>query len=250
MKQTIDRYYTNQPFKFEFYEGSNAKLILEIEDLGEAATDLSGHTARIYYYNEVTDTSSYQIDSDTTDDANGEFVFDVSPSELAEDGTYKAEVVILDAGDNPFMHSYGSVVIRRSILSAGTDLIASGPKVNYAIITSYSGVASHGPYRAGDNITFSTNADGSVDIDCAAAGSGATGSKVDLVSGQDFIVVSGLGLSSAPAAVVVTVHKPVTGNFNIFGTVVEDTLSTDGFRVELSATPDSADYKLSYIIAE
>jgi hypothetical protein len=74
-----------------------------------------------------------------------------------------------------------------------------------------------------------------------------TSGSASLVSGQDFLVVTGLGLAAAPTSVTVSVSKPTSGDYNIFATVVEDTITTDGFRVELSATPDNGNYKLKYI---
>jgi hypothetical protein len=247
MRQIIDKHYDNDDFKFVFSEGSNATVLVDVQTLGDADTSLTGYTAKIYYYDHVDDTVFYEIDSDSLDATTGRFTFNVQPADLAIEGAYPAEIVIIDGSSNPFVHAYGSVIIKDSILQAGTTALTTGPVINYAIFSSYQNVATSGPYRAGTNITFSSNADGSVDID--AASGGANGGSVALVSGQDYIVVTGLALASTPDSVVVSVSKPTSGNYNIFATVVEDTITTDGFRVELSATPDNGNYKLKYITA-
>jgi hypothetical protein len=92
--------------------------------------------------------------------------------------------------------------------------------------------------------------DKDANITCASVnigGSDLHSGTRNLTSGQDFLVVTGLGLAVAPTAVTVSVSKPTSGDYNIFATVVEDTITTDGFRVELSATPDNGNYKLKYI---
>ena len=68
-----------------------------------------------------------------------------------------------------------------------------------------------------------------------------------LASGVDSATVSGLALSAAPAQVLVTVRKP-TGGLNLFATVRDDSLTTGGFTVDLSAATDAATYKLDYLV--
>ncbi|MCE0484361.1 MAG: hypothetical protein LV479_09010 [Methylacidiphilales bacterium] len=66
-------------------------------------------------------------------------------------------------------------------------------------------------------------------------------------AGADSVAVTGLGLPSVPAQVLVTVRK-VTGGLNLFATVRDDSITTDGFTVDLSAATNAATYKLDYLV--
>ena len=68
-----------------------------------------------------------------------------------------------------------------------------------------------------------------------------------IASGADTVTVSGLGLASAPGQVLVTVRK-LTGGLNLFATVRDDSVTTGGFTVDLSAATDAATYKLDYLV--
>jgi hypothetical protein len=190
MRQIIDKHYDNDDFKFVFSEGSNSTVLVDVQTLGDADTSLTGYTAKIYYYDHVDDTTFYEIDSDSIDAATGRFTFNVQPADLAIEGAYPAEIVILDGSSNPFVHAYGSVIIKDSILQAGTTALTTGPVINYAIFSSYQNVSTSGPYRAGTNITFSSNADGSVNIDGSAGGSGDVSAALSLT---DNAIVRGDG---------------------------------------------------------
>lgn len=65
-------------------------------------------------------------------------------------------------------------------------------------------------------------------------------------SGVDTVTVSGLGLAAAPGQVLVTMRK-VSGGLNLFATVRSDSITTDGFTVDLSAATDAATYQLDYL---
>jgi hypothetical protein len=66
-------------------------------------------------------------------------------------------------------------------------------------------------------------------------------------SGADSVAVSGLGLVSVPAQVLVTVRK-ATGGMNLFATVRGDSISTDGFTADLSGVTDAGTYKLDWLV--
>jgi hypothetical protein len=68
-----------------------------------------------------------------------------------------------------------------------------------------------------------------------------------LGSGANSVTVSGLGLPSVPAQVLVTVRK-VTGGMNLFATVRDDSITTGGFTADLSAATDASTYKLDYLV--
>jgi hypothetical protein len=66
-------------------------------------------------------------------------------------------------------------------------------------------------------------------------------------AGVDTVLVSGLGLSAVPRQVISSIRKPA-GGFNIYGLVVTDTVTSDGFRVDLSGETDTSTYKLDYYL--
>ena len=80
-----------------------------------------------------------------------------------------------------------------------------------------------------------------------------TGSSVTMINGNrkwgeiEVTGVTGLGLASAPAQVLVSVRK-VTGGLNLFATVRGDSITTGGFTADLSALTDAATYKLDYLV--
>jgi hypothetical protein len=68
-----------------------------------------------------------------------------------------------------------------------------------------------------------------------------------IASGVDAVTVSGLGLPSVPAQVLVTVRK-ATGGLNLFATVRADSITAGGFTADLSGATDAATYKLDYLV--
>ena len=65
-------------------------------------------------------------------------------------------------------------------------------------------------------------------------------------SGVDSVTVTGLALAAVPAQVLVSMRK-ASGGLNIFATVRDGTLTTDGFTVDLSTATDATTYKLDYL---
>jgi hypothetical protein len=67
-----------------------------------------------------------------------------------------------------------------------------------------------------------------------------------IASGADTVTVSGLGLAAVPGQVLVTMRK-VSGGLNLFATVRSDSITTDGFTVDLSGATDTTTYQLDYL---
>jgi len=65
-------------------------------------------------------------------------------------------------------------------------------------------------------------------------------------SGVDSVDVTGLGLQAVPRRVLVSQILKPAGGLNIFGTVDKDSITTDGFTVDLSGQADMAGYILVY----
>jgi len=64
-------------------------------------------------------------------------------------------------------------------------------------------------------------------------------------SGAETITVTGLGLPSVPAQVLLSVRKPAAGGMNITAHLVGDP-TTDGFTAHLSGITPGTGYKLDY----
>ena len=63
-----------------------------------------------------------------------------------------------------------------------------------------------------------------------------------IAAGADSVAVTGLGLASVPGQVLVSVRK-VTGGLNLFATVRSDSMTMNGFTVDLSAATDAGTYQ-------
>lgn len=68
-----------------------------------------------------------------------------------------------------------------------------------------------------------------------------------IAAGADSVAVTGLGLASVPAQVLVTVRK-ASGGLNLFASVRGDSITADGFTADLSAAADAATYSLDYLV--
>lgn len=70
---------------------------------------------------------------------------------------------------------------------------------------------------------------------------------VALGSGVDSVAVTGLGLPSMPAQVLVTMRK-ATGGLNLFAVVRGDSITAGGFTADLSGVTDATTYKLDFLV--
>lgn len=60
--------------------------------------------------------------------------------------------------------------------------------------------------------------------------------------------VTGIGLTFTPSRAIAVIRKQ-SGALNIFATVIDSTVTTDGFQFVLSSNTDSAAYLLDFIMA-
>ncbi len=175
MKLDLDLHIPNDDFALKFYQGSNHKLVLNLYRDGVADTNISGYTATIHVYDSINDTSTYQIDSTSTDASAGTMTFEIAPGDLPPKRVYQgSEIIIKDGSDNPYFYADGTVTVRASILGSVASALSAGLGITWSLFSSYVGTATSGPYRAGTNVTFSGNSDGSVDINASGGGGGAT----------------------------------------------------------------------------
>lgn len=70
-----------------------------------------------------------------------------------------------------------------------------------------------------------------------------------LGSGVDTASVTGMGLASTPAQILLTLRKPSAGAANLGApTVIDGTEDSDGFDIELPSATPSTGYKLDYLV--
>jgi hypothetical protein len=79
-----------------------------------------------------------------------------------------------------------------------------------------------------------------------STGSAVTGGTAALTGGTTSKAITGAGFSDVPSAIVVTVVKPLGSGSNLFGTVRADSITADGFTVDLSGPVPGAGYSISY----
>ena len=91
----------------------------------------------------------------TETDANGQATITINSGGIGFDGSYTAVIVVngSKAADFPL-----------KIQAIGSPLPPPGTVLNWNVFTGYDNTAADGPYRAGDNVTFTPNGDGSQDI--------------------------------------------------------------------------------------
>ena len=94
--------------------------------------------------------------------AAGKILVNFLPVNLATNGVYDWDIRVSSAVDT-LAYAYGEINLQK-VVGGSTTPISLGTNMNYNLVTAYTGVAGAGPYRAGSNVTFSANADGSVDI--------------------------------------------------------------------------------------
>lgn len=68
-------------------------------------------------------------------------------------------------------------------------------------------------------------------------------------NGVNSVTVTGLGLAAIPTLPPVVSISKLTGGLNLFGSVRKDSVTTDGFTVDLSAATDSVNYNLDYLLS-
>ena len=66
-------------------------------------------------------------------------------------------------------------------------------------------------------------------------------------AGADSVAIAGAAFGAAPAQVLVTTRK-ASGGLNLFATVRGDSISADGFTVDLSAATDTGAYVLDWLV--
>lgn len=77
--------------------------------------------------------------------------------------------------------------------------------------------------------------------------SGVFSGEYSLPAGQVSGSVTGLALGFTPVRVMVVIRKPA-GGYQLWASIVDGSLTTDGFDFELSGPPPDGSYVLDYMI--
>lgn len=153
----------------EMYRASQRTIRITYKD-GASASDITGHTPWMSWATNETATtmvtSSVSIVTATSGVADATF----SAADLNyAPGRYVYHVGLTTNGIST-VYRHGVMIIRGSPFTVGVDPTTFTSNINWNLFV-YSATATGGPYRAGNNITFSSNADGSVNINGSAGAS-------------------------------------------------------------------------------
>lgn len=152
----------SRPFRLEFAEGTTPLYRVYLYNNGAAFTT-TGWTGTLYLQTSWEATSVIAIASTST--TSTYIDFQLTTTHTADPGAYEANFIFTDA-TTTHEWSRGKVQINDSPgTDGGTAADLSTPLAWTGF--QYSNTGTSGPYRAGDNVTFETNADGSVDINAA-----------------------------------------------------------------------------------
>ena len=185
---TVDIDKTEALQSLTFLQATDPRVAFKLMQGGRPYTDLSGYTAKFMYGTSITG-AAVTVESETTDPANAQIVFQFDSTDTNTNGTFRAVLLVEDSSTNRFYYGQVNLVITRTSFTTGADELDIGQTVDW-IGTEYENTAIDGPYRAGSNVVFTANGDGSVDINAdVSAGSGdltavtSTDSSITVTSG-------------------------------------------------------------------
>jgi len=95
---------------------------------------------------------------------------------------------------------------------------------------------------------FNQVVQGSIGGTTAVPGWAFSGTKA-INSGDSSVTISGQAWSSVPDSIIVSVVKPA-GGFNLYAAVREETVTTDGFVADLSASTPDPGYSISFFVSK
>ena len=155
-------------------QASTPVILVQILQRGQVFRPGSDWTATLKFAATLSPAGWTTVTNASVDVANGIFRFEFSAAQANATGLKHCLVHVLDADDGVFFSGRIDLTFIASNANTGAGDLPVGETVDWSG-TSYANTATAGPYRAGDNVTFGANADGSVDIN-AALGAIADGS--------------------------------------------------------------------------
>lgn len=154
----------------QFYQANQRTIRVTFRD-GTNFVNLTGATPFMTFstnaYSAALVTSSYSVVSSATGIVD--FTFSAQAFNL-RGGPFVYEGGVRDSNNVPVVYGQGPLRLNPSPYLTGASPTTFGTNVNWATFTSYLNTALYGPYRAGANISFTTNSDGSLNI--VSSGSG------------------------------------------------------------------------------
>lgn len=178
---TSDVAYTVVDRTLRFVQNSSQDLDWTFKQ-GGALKSITNATTALFYY--VPQSRAWSVTvTGTVSGSTASFSF--NPDNLATNtntGKFDWRISVENTMTQRLAFAKGQLVIDEDISSVNTNLtILRLTTIPWASVQLYTDTATHGPYRAGSNVTFTANADGSVNVN-AAAGSGGTTSTQGLVN--------------------------------------------------------------------
>ena len=155
----LDLSQTTRNFSLKWAEGTTPLIRANLRNAGAAYT-ATGWTGTLYLQSTWDDTQVQAIASTATGATYLDF--QLTGAQTATSGVFFANFIATD-GTATVEWQRGQVEVRDSPGTAGAGSVTLTSPLTWSSYT-FTGTAAAGPYRAGANITFDTNADGSVDI--------------------------------------------------------------------------------------
>ena len=196
---------------------------------GTNAVNLAGATPFMSFstnaYSSARVTSSYSIVSSATGIVD--FTFSAQGFNL-RGGPFVYEAGIADSNGVSVVYRQGSLWLDPSPYSAGASAVSFGTNLNWASFSAYLNTADYGPYRAGTNITFSINSDGSASINSSGGGGGAGTITNIMVSGGMLTIANSGGPQPQIGLSTSAVVEAVAGTYATGTPVYVDAGLTNG----------------------
>jgi hypothetical protein len=128
----------------------------------DTAQDLTGANSVLWLYRDTNHTWSVTVTGSVELATNGQVLVEITPSQLNTNGTFEWILTVSDGSDT-MAYAYGDLVLDANpTRTSGT--LPVGTNLNWLTFSNYMNTVSHGPYRAGTNITMTANSDGSADV--------------------------------------------------------------------------------------
>jgi len=177
----LDIQHPDRMYELKFAVGTQPLVRVYLKANGTAVTT-TGYTGRMVFAEFKDSNSVVSIASTSTTSTYIDFQLSATQTLQIASGTenYFLQFLITDGIGNTAEWNRGTLSLRASPGTDGSDTATTGTSLNFAAFNGYSNTGSSGPYRAGTNITFSANGDGSVDINGEAGSGVSDGDKGDI----------------------------------------------------------------------
>jgi hypothetical protein len=223
-----------QEFALDVYQANTYTLQVNFKERGTPWTN-TAYTATFKWGTNWLDSTSMSTTTGTVSGATA--TFSLGPTVTATNGEWLAEIVLVN-GSEIRTWNQGWMKVHKSPGAGSPGALDFGTTVNWGTVDTYAGTSTNGPYRAGSNITFSANVDGSVDINGEAAATAYIAAD-NVLSNNLIANASATYLPLAGGTLV----GPVTGTT---ATLSGGVLSTDYIQLDTSFSDGTAEGRLQW----